>query len=197
MSKDFANSYTDFLFDFDNTLVDEKDYLFQAYHYIERVLNIHFESNYPIYAYLVNGFNAGGRSHLFDNCISRFELPAKAKVLMLDCLRTVKLNRHLQLLPQSKKLLLEISSAQKRIFIITNGNPAQQRNKINQTQWPEEIIFTEICFANEFEPKPSIKSFEHLNEIYHFSNPVYIGDAESDALFAKHCGVMFVNIEEI
>lgn len=178
-----------FIFDFDDTLYPEKDYLYQVYYMIAQFVEYHNAiPNQQISAYLISEFEANGRAKLFDKLIDRFTLPAEYMENFLRLLRTARLPLKLLLFRESEWMLNTLIDNNKKIFLLTNGNPEQQYNKIIQVEW-NGIQKNLICyFANEISPKPSPDGIYKIMEDHTLSNKdlVFIGDSITDEQCAHY-----------
>jgi HAD superfamily hydrolase (TIGR01549 family) len=98
-----------------------------------------------------------------------------------------------------EKILWSLLEKQKQIFVLTNGNPDQQRNKIRNIQWKgidEKITF---IFANEIEPKPSPEGIRHILKLTGIEKDktILIGDSEVDLECASRGEIRFVSIADL
>ena len=183
------------LFDLDNTLYAEKDYLHSAYRSIGlhlNQLNGRLDSK-KIADFLINTFDQYGREQLFNKLIDQFQIKEAGIDQFLNWMREVALDEKLVLYPTSHELLLG-ALAHSKVFVITNGNVRQQENKVNQIDWCGLRKHIDIIYANATQPKPDPASFRSLN-IATDKKCLYIGDTESDQLFAKNCGIDFQFIQ--
>lgn len=184
-----------YIFDLDNTIYNEDEYLFDAYKQIatsmvrkipslnEDELNLTFKKLYE----------AEGRIKLFDKFLNVFDLDPDYLQDCFHILRSFKAGGKYKIYPSVKTVLKELISREKPIYVLTNGNPEQQRNKINNINW--EGIDRSICFvfANEFESKPSPAGVEYILNISGIekNKAVMIGDSEIDHNCAKNSGITF------
>jgi phosphoglycolate phosphatase-like HAD superfamily hydrolase len=189
----FLESYDQIIFDLDDTLIYEKDYLFAAYLNIAETLGNSNEEVINMYSYLRNNFVLGNRSRLFNDFINEFGLPNSHLNIMIQLLRSVKINGGLQITVEGKQILQILKFEKREYSIITNGNPIQQSNKINQILWGENPRPNSVVYANEFEPKPSPKSYFMVQGITG-GKALYIGDSEVDKDFANNAGMGFYQI---
>ena len=95
-------------------------------------------------------------------------------------------------------ILPKIIDQSKMVFVITNGNIIQQKNKVRNIEWnllDESLIFV---YANEFKKKPSNKCFNYIKKKYLLSkdSTIMIGDSLIDKKFAKNSGISFMFINE-
>lgn len=190
-----TEQYTLFIFDLDNTLIDENTYLFEAY----RQIAAYTHRQYPQYQeallhdMLVTTYNHTGRTRLLNTYIDQFHLPSSEMDNLLTILRTAKLNKKLALLPGMETLLSKLISRDKQLSIATNGNKLQQQNKIDQVNWGTLHAAIPVYFAADYEPKPSpLVIHAIIND--HGVAPervLFIGDSKSDEQAAHHAGIDF------
>jgi phosphoglycolate phosphatase-like HAD superfamily hydrolase len=96
------------------------------------------------------------------------------------------------------KMLQEVVVDRKKVFIVTNGNPEQQLNKIKQTEWHGLEKYLTCYFADESVPKPEPDVIHLLIKGHNLQrrNIVMIENSEIDRLCALACGIDFINIKE-
>ncbi len=182
------------VFDFDNTLYPEKDYLYQVYYLIGQFIEYQEGHEHErVTRFLVDEFEKSGRKNLFDKLIERYSLAPEYMENCLRLLRTAKLPLKLVLFENMKDLLKKLIADEKKIFILTNGNPEQQFNKIMQVEWHGLQHHIQVYFSNEFKPKPAPDGMIHLlkENNLHPEDVVFIGDSEEDSECAKASKVEF------
>lgn len=188
------------IFDLDNTLYDENLYLFKGYLDIARYLSNKY-SHIPFLEckmYLEVTFQREGRKFLFDKLFDKYKIVDELE----DCLklmREVNFDSKIKLFKTSYLLLKDAINSTK-VCILTNGNPAQQKNKIRQIEWEGLLDDINIVFANEYAPKPSAKVFEDYIKNFYNINPanvLMIGDSKVDEEFAIEVGSSFINIIDL
>ena len=186
------------MFDLDDTLYDEKKYLFSAYEKI----SIYIAENNPgvkmnsLLLYFKSEFIKNGRSNLFDKVTKKFKVTFSIKHCLL-LMRNVSLEVKLPLFKNSFDLLSN-AILKSNICVVTNGNPLQQKNKVNLIDWKGLDKKIKFYYANEVEPKPSKKIFADI--IQHDYNikinrVLMIGDSITDYNFSKAIGCNFIYID--
>lgn len=189
-----------FLIDLDDTLYDESQYLFPAYNAIAKYLQQNFhEDEVAIRTFLKNTFTEEGREYLFNKMFAVFEMEEGIMPALLHIMRTVQLNYKMNLFEVWQDMLTQLQQQQKKIFVITNGNPIQQKNKIAQIDWKGFDQQIEFFCADEWKRKPAIDVFEVIMKKYAdatFSDFIMIGDSKTDEEFAINCGIDFTNVKE-
>ena len=184
-----------FVFELDDVLYPEKDYLYQVYYlfgsfleYTEQI-DAKEATDYMVVTYLEQS-----RDSVFENLRGKFKLDEKYKANFDHLGKTAKLPLKLLLYEDMLKLLQEIVVDRKKIFVVTNGDPEQQLNKIKQTDWNGLEPYLTCYFANEMRPKPETDAIDLLIKEHNLQrrNIVMIGQADADAQCAEAAGIDFV-----
>ena len=145
---------------------------------------------------MIAEFDTRGRSMLFNKFIEHFNLTVSIHSLLqiLRCQET-----QIQMYPKSKKILDMLVNANKYIYILTNGNVEQQRNKVKLLGLKEQYSSIDVVYASLFEPKPSPKALLNIiNSVCaEKKDAIMIGDSEVDELTAYNANIAFINIKDI
>jgi HAD superfamily hydrolase (TIGR01662 family) len=187
-----------YLFDLDNTLYDERDYLFPAYHEIGNLAETAENRNQrEIAGYLIETFQREGRTNLFDKMISAFDLKTISLDDCLRVMRNLKPGGTIKLFPGVITLLKELFEKNKIVAVVTNGNVEQQKNKVRLIDWLGLDKGIEFIYANEHGKKPSPASIQYFLNAFSISpsEAVYVGDSEEDSGAARAAGVRFIKSE--
>lgn len=189
--------YDCFLLDFDGTLYNETDYLFPAYRKIAAYLAGKYSANEKLITdYLQKSFSANGRTNLFNTLCRQFQIPESEIPALLEILRT---NRTAAPIPMFKKmqwLAGELTKAGKQIFVVTNGNVVQQKNKVSLVNWQGLDKHLTFVYTAEHKPKPDSAAFTFIQQHYGVKpdKTVMIGDTVTDEEFAANSGIAFIHI---
>lgn len=192
--------YKAYIFDLDNTLYPEKDYLYQIYYLIGHYLHKQEKLDAKeVTEYLVTLFENVGRQSLFDKLIARYELKSAYMDEFLQLMRSAKLPVKLFLYRKMFDLITELEEDNVMLFILTNGNVQQQINKIKHIAWNGTEEKLKIYFADEFSRKPAPDGVLHILSEYGIekSDALLIGDSKEDEYCAKAAGIDFMNVSEI
>jgi HAD superfamily hydrolase (TIGR01549 family) len=210
--------YDVILFDLDDTLYPEIDYLKAAFKAISKELEHKYALNaIEIEAFLINNFIKNGRKNLFNKCFNYALNQLNNENLIkkhentegllsenifintcLNILRTVKITEKISLFPYVYDLMPQLLTEKKQIFVLTNGHVGQQKNKINSLIWNNLAASITFVFANEFAPKPSTEVFNNfLKPTFQLKNKtiLFIGDAETDVQFSQNIGIDFLHVD--
>ncbi len=188
-----------FVFELDNVIYPEKDYLFQVYYLFAGAIEYtDLIDAKTITDLMVETYNAGNKDKVFDVIKEKLGVNEKYRLNLHHLLHTVKLPLKLLVYKNVLDLMQEIVVDRKKIFIVTNGNPVQQLNKIKQTEWHGLEPYLTCYFAEETKPKPETDSFELLLNDHNLQrrDVVVIGNSDTDVLFAEACGVDYLAVSE-
>jgi len=186
-----------FIFELDNVLYPEKDYLFQVYYLfaglLEYTLLIDAKQTTDL---MVNTYNDEGECLVFERLKEKLNIEEKYRECFDDLFITAKLPLKLLLYKNILTLLQEIVINRKKIFIVTNGNPEQQLNKIKQTEWHGLEQYLTVYFAEETLPKPEPDIINELLKKHDLERRevLMIENSETDRLCAEACGIDYLNV---
>lgn len=187
--------YKLYVFDLDDTLYRETDYLFAAYRRIaEFVANGDAQRAEAYYRFLCDTFVNEGRTQLFEKFQAQFGLAVETAQL-LDILRHTGCPLHLyEAMRQQIHTLLQQG---KRVAVLTNGNVEQQRQKVHNLRLESVFPEVQICYAALIESKPSPQALQYLMQQngVDASQTLLIGDSDTDRQTARNAGVDFRNIK--
>ncbi len=192
--------YDFYLIDLDNTIFEEFQYLDKVYKEISLFIGSSSRVDPElIYYYLCNYFKTKGRKEIFNHMIINFGLPKESLYICLEILRNIDIHEKLMIFPQMEIILSNLINLGKPIFITTNGNVSQQRNKVMSIEWKDIYRHLDFVFCNETQPKPGIRSFETSikPQIKESDIGLMIGDSRVDYHFAKNIGLDFYQVKYI
>lgn len=189
-----------FIFELDDVLYPAKDYWYQVYYlfasFLEytEMIDAKEATNYMTGTYL-----SEGKEQVFDNLKKKLNLDEKYRANFNHLSNTAKLPLKLLLFQSMLELLQEVVMDRKKIFILTNGNPEQQLNKIKQVEWNGLEPYLTCYFANELVPKPETDCVDLLIKDHNLQrrNVVMIGVDETDEQCAEASGVDFIKLTEL
>lgn len=193
--------YSLFIFDLDNTIYNEEDYLFQAYKVIcERYSALEpGQDQRSLFDLMIKLYYQEGRDKLFDRFLETTGSDKSYMDHFLRILRTFKPEK--PLLPDEtvRKFLHKLAEKKKNIYVLTNGNPQQQRNKIRHIEWDGLEKHISFIFAEEIGRKPSPAGVLHILKISGTGkeSAIFIGDKETDRICAEEGGVQYLDIRKL
>jgi putative hydrolase of the HAD superfamily len=186
-----------FIFDLDNTLYNENDFLIRTYRKFAYNLRMNVACDSAmLFDWLCIRYQLKNRKDIFQELIEMFNISLDQNQL-LDIYRASFTTDRLHTYNFVPQLFEKLLSNGKTIMILTNGYPPQQRIKI--TSLGLDISDIHIIYANEIAPKPSPILAEYLMTQIptHSNGVVFIGDSEIDEQFAKRANLKFFNVLEL
>ena len=199
--KDIPASKEAFIFELDNVLYPEKDYLLQVYYLFAAFLE--YTEAFPPAADLTEFFKKSYTHHgtegIFERAEEAYGIDKKYRENFLRLHKTARLPLKLLLYDNALKLLQDITVDRKKIFLVTNGNPEQQLNKIKQTEWNGLEQYLTVYFAEEWKPKPETDVLDLILGKHSLQRKemVVIGRGDVDEEFARASGVDFIEMSDL
>ncbi|MDP9047975.1 MAG: HAD family hydrolase [Bacteroidota bacterium] len=196
---DIDKRKTAFIFEMDDVLYPEKDYLFQVYYLFAGLLEYTELIDAKMATDLmVNTYKTAGKDVVFDILKEQFNVSERFRYSLSNLLNTAKLPLKLLVYENMLKMLQEVVIDRKKVFIVTNGNPEQQLNKIKQTEWHGLEKYLTCYFAEESIPKPEPDVVHVLIKEHNLQrrNILMIENSEADRLCAQAAGIDFINVKE-
>ena len=190
---------TAFIFELDNVLYPEKDYLFQVYYLFTSFLEYtELVDAKEATDLMVNTYIKEGKDAVFNTLAAKYAVAGNYRDNFENLCITAKLPLKLLLYQGMLNLLQDIVVDRKHIFIVTNGNPVQQLNKIKQTEWNGLEPYLTCYFANETLPKPETDSIHLLIKEHDLQrkNMVMIGNSDTDVFCAEAAGIDYIETEK-
>jgi FMN phosphatase YigB (HAD superfamily) len=196
---DIDKRKTAFIFELDNVLYPEKDYLYQVYYLFTALLEYTELIDAKLATeILINTYNTEGKEFAFDRLKDKFNLSERFRYSLNNLLLTAKLPLKLLVYQNMLNLLQEIVIDRKKVFIVTNGNPIQQLNKIKQMEWHGLEEYLTCYFAEETAAKPETDVLHLLIKEHNLQRRdlVMIENSEADRRCAEACGIDIVNVND-
>ncbi|WP_345274460.1 HAD family hydrolase [Flaviramulus aquimarinus] len=159
------------VFDLDDTLYNERDYLKSAYNQIALLISDELSLDQPVvYQYMIELFD--GKKNVFEDIIKKYQTSYSIKDF-LYLYRNHKPN--IKLSKDRLALIKLLHSKGVPMGILTDGRCVQQRNKIEALDIAD--YFTEIIVSEEFgSEKPNPKNYKYFEKTFGDANYYYIGD---------------------
>ncbi|SFD73092.1 HAD family hydrolase [Flavobacterium phragmitis] len=170
------------VFDLDDTLYNELDYLISAYKEISEYLSetlINQISKEKIFEEMYSLYDL--KKNVFFEILEKYNIK---DITVEDLLRYYRNHiPQIKLENSVENLLNYLKEKENKLGIITDGRSVQQRNKI--TSLNIEKYFENIIISEEFgSEKPDLKNFQFFEKLYPECEYVYIGDNVKKDFFA-------------
>lgn len=187
-----------FVFGLDNVLYPEKDYLLQVYYLFSEFMayTLQMDSKEMI-NFMQSEFLENGNEKVFEKTASKFDIPLRYAENFKLLHQTAKLPLKLLLYKKVLALLQEIVIDRKKIFLLVDGNPAMQLNKIRQIEWNGLEQYLKVYFIAEFQTAQNSINFMMQENNLKKEEVLMIGNANSDEEHALSLDIAYLNIEKL
>lgn len=198
--KDLDPTKKAFVFELDNVIYPESDYLLQVYYLFSNF--IEFTEGYPSAKDLTDFFKTAYSHHgdhgIFDRAKDAFGIDERFRDNFERLYSTAILPLKLLLFSNMLTLMQEMIVDRKQLFLITNGKPEIQLNKIRQIEWNGLEKYLKVYYAIEVNLKPNPDILTYILEEHQLSKNVMmiIGATEIDREFAISSSVDYKSIHE-
>jgi FMN phosphatase YigB (HAD superfamily) len=194
------DKYQGYIFELDNVIYPEKDYLFQVYYLFASFIEyIELFDAKVITDLMVDTYKAEGGDKVFDKVKEKFAIDEKYRENFDRLMLTAKLPLKLLVYQAVLEMFQDIVVDRKKIFLVTNGRPGLQLNKIRQTEWHGLEPYLICYFAEETlsMPEPDVLHLLLKEHSLERREVVMIGNSEDAMLSAEACGIDYHNVSNI
>ncbi|WP_256004914.1 HAD family hydrolase [Pedobacter deserti] len=197
---DYLNSKSAFVFELDDVLYPEKDYLLQVYYLFAQFMEYGEQvSASEMVPFMQQVYQTEGADEVFGKTAARFGLPEKYRLNFELLMHSAKLPLKLLLFQEILQFLQTVVVERKHIFLFTNGDASTQLNKIRQVEWHGLEQYLKVYFAAESELKPSPAGLLQILDEHQLdrADVLLVGRNEADRICAEQAGVDFLNVEKL
>ncbi len=143
------------LFEVDDVLFPEKDYLLQVYYLFAHLLE--YTETEPtateLTAFLKTAYEQHGQAGLFDRAVDAFTIDAKYRVQFEHMHKTARLPARLLLYQAMLDVMREAHQHGKQLLVFTDGDPTIQLNKLRHVEWNGLDQQVKVYFKAELRAK--------------------------------------------
>ncbi len=189
-----------FIFELDDVLYPAKDYYYQIYYLFANLLEYtELNSAARTTELMIDTYIKKGSGKVYSELVSQLSIEEKYRDKLEIMLLTSRLPLKLLLFKNMLSFMQEVVTDRKRLFIVTNGSPQQQLNKLRQIEWHGLEPYLTCYFTDESLPKPEPDVIHLLMKEHNFDHRdlLMISGSETDRLCAETCGIDYINTGEI
>lgn len=196
------DKYSTIIFDLDNTLYNEIEYLINAYRFISENISSRNHSCPPneIFNFILNEFKINGRKNLYQKTVDKFSIGNYSLNEFLNDMRIVPIPENSIKINSKLYSFVKDSIDKFNIFIVTNGTLVQQKNKIRSVDIPckdqIKIIYCDSFGIDKRKPDPYFIEFLTKEFKINRNEMIFIGDGNEDQLSALRGKIDFLFIDE-
>jgi hypothetical protein len=142
--------YEAFIFQLDDVLYPEKDYLLQVYYLFAQFIEYTEQlDGQEIIRFMKETYEKEGEVNLFLKTAARFSLPGKYAYNFDLLHQNARLPLKLLLFAPVLTMIQEIITAGRQLFLLADGDPEKQLNKIRQIEWNGAEQHLTVYFTEE------------------------------------------------
>ncbi|RYU92471.1 haloacid dehalogenase [Mucilaginibacter terrigena] len=189
-----------FIFELDDVLYPAKDYYYQIYYLFANLLEYtELNSAARTTELMINTYNEKGEGEVYNELVAQLGIEEKYRDKLEIMLLTSRLPLKLLLYKNMLSFMQDVVTDRKKIFIVTNGDPQQQLNKLRQVEWHGLEPYLTCYFANESLPKPEPDVLHLLMKQHNLErrDMLIIEGSGLDKLCAEACGIDYLSAKEI
>ena len=166
------------IFDLDDTLYDEINYVKSGFEEVSKFLNKNFSINKnDSFDFMMNFLNKNGRGRIFNSILKQYGIYNKKN--LMSCISTYR--KHKPKIYMSKDIINLLLKLGKKnpLYLVTDGNKIVQKNKVDSLNI--EYLFKKIFITHRYginNAKPSLYCFNIIKKMENcnWSDIVYVGD---------------------
>jgi len=160
------------VFDLDDTLYSEIDYLISAYKEIAEDLEIKYSIT-DVFSFMLKTYYA--KKNVFEEMNKRYSLDIPILSYLYQYRNHIP---NISLDQETKEILFELSENRNNILgLLTDGRELTQTNKIGALKLNEYIKAENIVISETFgSAKPSLNNYLYFQQKYGNAEFVYVGD---------------------
>ena len=139
-----------FIFELDDVLYPKKDYLLQVYYLFSQFIEYAEQTSASeVLSFMQATYSADGEADLFSKTAKHFNLSAKYQYNFDLLHENVRLPLKLLLFAPVLAFMKQIVGEGKSLFLLADGNPVEQLNKIKQVEWNGLETHLVVYFTEE------------------------------------------------
>ncbi len=183
------------LFDLDDTLYSERQYIYQGFKGVARYLHKKYGLDQRESYYRMIYIFSSGSKLVFDDFLRSAEINGNITDLV-DVYRRAP--RSLAAYPDVRRALEILKNFGHKLLLITNGRAEVQKQKVEHLELAK--YFDELFILDEYGEeywKPSTLIFRVIKQKYGegLINYAFVGNSEEDFQFSRSLGIKFIYVE--
>jgi hypothetical protein len=196
----YLAKYQAFIFEYDDVLYPEKDYLLQVYYLFSQFIEYAEQRDaVEILGYMKADFADNGHEGIFDRTREQFNLDVKFQTNFDLLMQNVGLPLKLLLFDGALRFLQSVVEAQKQIFLLVSGDPVMQLNKIRQMEWNGLETSLTVYFTEEF---PDLSTEANILTIadkhgFRVEDALFVGHSSQAILITPASGINYLDATKL
>lgn len=181
-------------FELDDVLIPSKDYQLQVYYLFSQFIeHIEQKSGAEMIEFMRNLYETEGDSRIFQKTADQFGLSDNYLQNFQMLHQNARLPLKLLLYQNMLDFMQQLVAQDAKIFIVTDGKPEQQLNKIRQTEWNGLEKYLRVFFVEELNLSKA-EIFQNLLDVNELSvdEALVVGANKFDAQQSKLINLPYI-----
>jgi FMN phosphatase YigB (HAD superfamily) len=146
----FIDNHQAFIFELEDVLYPAKDYWLQVYYLFAQFIEYGEQIDASaIILFMEKIYREEGRAGIFEKTAAQFDLPEKYHINFDLLQQNARLPLKLLLFSQALDFMKGIQGRGKPLFLLVDGKPEEQLNKIRQIEWNGLETYLKVFFLEE------------------------------------------------
>lgn len=196
----YLQEHAAFVFELDNVLYPEKDYLLQVYYLFAQFMEYtELLDGAGLLKVMKEAYELNGPEEVFEAAAVAFPVVATYRKNYEGLHENARLPLKLLMFDFVLKFLQEIVTERKQIILYTAGYAMQQLNKIRQMEWNGLEKYLTVYFAEEIGKKPGVEGIGYIAAKHQLDKKdiLLIGRTETDRRCAENSGINFLQVDKL
>jgi phosphoglycolate phosphatase-like HAD superfamily hydrolase len=198
--REYLQGHQAFVFEMDNVLYPQKDYLLQVYYLFAQFMEYTELLNAAeVLKVMQEEYAINGAEKVFEATVVAYPVVETYRKNYEGLHENARLPLKLLMFDNLLRFLQEIVVQRKQIILFTQGNVMQQLNKIRQTEWNGLEQYLTVYFAEEVGDKPGTTGIEFIANQHQLNRKdmLMIGHTETDRQCAEDAAIKFLQVDKL
>ena len=149
-TEELLEKHDAFVFELDNVIYPEKDYQLQVYYLFAQFMEYTLQLDAAeVLGFMKQTYEQEGAVGIYGKTAAHFNIPEQYELNFNLLEQNAKLPLKLLLFDPVLHFMKQVINQGKEVFLLTNGDPLKQLNKIKQTEWYGIAQYLTVYFAEE------------------------------------------------
>jgi hypothetical protein len=199
-AKEYINHYQSFVFNLDDVIYPERDFLLQVYYLFAQFMEYTEQLDAPeLLAFMKSEYEGGGKEGIFQRTAEKFGIGQQYASNFELLHRTARLPLKLLLFPALQEFMQDLLAKEKGLYLLVSGDAEGQLNKIRQVEWAGMAAHLRVYFSEEISGSMDINPLEYFIEDQGLQRDqmIMFGVATADESLALLAGIKFLRADKL
>jgi FMN phosphatase YigB (HAD superfamily) len=199
-SKEYVNKYQSFVFNLDDVIYPERDFLLQVYYLFAQFME--YSEQLPaqeLLGFMKSTYEVAGRKGLFKKTAEKFTIGQQYETNFELLHQTARLPLKLLLYPAVQEFMQDLVANKKDLYLLVSGTPEGQLNKIRQLEWGDLAANLRVYFSEEIIASLSANPLRYVIDVHDLQpeQTLVLGLTAEDEAVALSEGIKFLKADKL